>query len=536
MTPQRLYALFILVILHVGISACAPTSSSTEAAPRSRITYGLTLIPSGFDPHINQSTELGIVLRQVYDTLVYRDPNTGEIVPGLATEWSISPDGLVYEFTLREGVTFHDGTMFDAEAIATNLDRIVDPATASQKAAFMLGPYLSYQIVDRYTIRLILAEPYAPLLDALSQVYLAIASPTALAQYTNNTYQFHQVGTGPFRFVEFLPGDRIVLRRNQDYAWVPAFYSPLTDDDTRVDEVIFRFFTDEATRALALQSGDAQIMGELLPSDARALTTNNQIQLLTTKIPGMPLQFMMNTAQPPTDTLAVRQALLFATNRTAISDTIYQGFSPAAWGPLSSISPYFSQNVVGAYDYDPQAAADLLAQAGYADSDADGFLDQGGEPLSIRMIVPGWGLLPQVALLIQDDWREIGINAIIEPVPGFNALREAVEVGDYHLVSFDTPGIDPAFLNDYFLTGAVRNWMNYSNPELDNLLLSGVREGSEAARRGYYAEIQRLVMNDALILPLREYVNLNGASAAIQGLRFDPYGWFPLLYNVTLSR
>lgn len=517
-------------------AACTSAAPSQENTVRNRITYGLTLIPSGFDPHINQSTELGIVLRQVYDTLVYRDPDTLAFVPGLATEWTISPDGLVYEFRLREGVTFHDGTAFNAEAVASNLDRIVDPATASQKAFFMLGPYLSYQIIDRYTIRLILAEPYNPLLDALSQVYLGIASPTALAQYTNNTYQFHQVGTGPFRFVEFLPGDRIILQRNEAYAWAPDFYAPTAQEGDVVDEIIFRFFTDEATRALALQSGDAQIMGELLPSDARALATNSQIQLITTDIPGMPLQFLMNTRRPPTDNLLVRQALILATNRSAISDTVYQGFSPPAWGPLSSSSPFFNRNVIGAYDHDPQAARDLLTQIGYADSDNNGYLDANGEDLTISLIVPNWGLLPQVVQLLQDDWRTIGVKTIIQPVPGFNALREAIERGEYNLASFDTPGLDPAFLNDYFLTGAVRNWMNYSNPELDNLLLSAVRESSEDVRRGYYAEIQRIIMNEALILPIREYVNLNGAAASVQGLRFDPYGWFPLLQNITVVR
>jgi peptide/nickel transport system substrate-binding protein len=523
----------ILVLLVFLLASCG---AEAEQPAQNSITYGLTLIPSGFDPHIYQSTELGIVLRQVYDTLVYRNPDTGEFEAGLAAEWSVSEDGLVYEFRLRQGVTFHDGTAFNADAVAVNLDRILNPETASQKAVFMLGPYLSYQIVDSYTIRMILAEPYVPLLDALSQVYLGIASPTALAEYTPNTYQFHQVGTGPFRLVEYLPSDRLVLRRNEDYAWGPSFYQPPTQDGVLVDEIVYRFFTDEATRALALQSGEAQIMGELLPSDARALATNSQIQLLTTEIPGMPLQFLMNTQRPPTDVLAVRQALIYATNRNAIVDAVYQGFSPAAWGPLSASNPFYTRNVVGVYDYNPETARTLLTQLGYSDSNEDGILEANGNDLEIDLIVPNWGLLPEVSLLIQDQWEEVGVRAVIQPVPGFSALRDAVSTGEYNMVSFDTPGIDPAFLNDYFVTGAVRNWMNYSNSELDNLLTLAVREASTATRRGYYAEIQRIIMNEALILPIRDYVNLNGANAGIQGLRFDSYGWFPLMNNVTYIR
>src|SRR5688572_929508 len=162
--PKRLVLLALLALL-VG---CRPNAESPQAPARHRIVYGLTFEPSGFDPHIQASSELGIVLRQVYDTLVYRDPTTGEFVPGLATGWTVSDDGLLYTFTLRQGVKFHDGTTFNAQSVASNLDRVIDPATASQKAKFMLGPYLDNEIVDEYTIRLRLAEPYTPLLDSLS--------------------------------------------------------------------------------------------------------------------------------------------------------------------------------------------------------------------------------------------------------------------------------------------------------------------------------------------------------------------------------
>jgi len=222
--------------------ACAPSSIVQGNPTSSRVIYGLTLQPSGFDPHIHASSELGIPLRQVYDTLVYRHPTTKEFTPGLALDWSISPDGLVYTFNLRRDVTFHDGTPFNAQAVAANLNRIVDPETASQRAAFLLGPYIGYEIVDDYTIRIQLAEPYSPLLDSLSQVYLGIASPAALAEYSLDRYQFHQVGTGPYRMVEYVPGDRFVIRRNYEYSWGPSFYT--FPETGALDEIEFRFFTD----------------------------------------------------------------------------------------------------------------------------------------------------------------------------------------------------------------------------------------------------------------------------------------------------
>lgn len=531
MRSRRSLVYGVFILLAILISGCASTTTRDTQA-RNSIVYGLTLIPSGFDPHIHRSTELGIVLRQVYDTLVYRDPVTREFVPGLASEWTITPDGLVYTFSLRQDVTFHDGTPFNAQAVAANLDRIVDPETASQRARFMLGSYAGYEIVDNYTIRLILTSPYTPLLDSLSQVYLAIASPAALAEYSNNRYQFHQVGTGPFRFIEFVPNDRIVIRRNPDYTWGPAFYQP-PDAGAAVDEITFRFFVDEATRALALESGDAQIMGELLPTDARLLTGNAQIQLLPTPIPGQPLQFLINTRRFPTDSIAVRQALIQATNRSAIVDTVFQGFSPVAWGPISAQTLFYNREVVGTYPYDPVQARALLESVGFTDADNNGFLDAGDGDLEIVILVPPWGRVPETAQLIQTQWQDIGVRAVLQPVPGFTALSEAVSTGEYNLVAFDTPGMDPAFLNDYFATGGSLNWSGYSTPEMDTLLASAVIEPETALRRSIYAQIQRIIMNQALILPIRDYVNLNAAIGSINGLRYDPYGWFPLLADIS---
>jgi peptide/nickel transport system substrate-binding protein len=531
---MRRFLIFLAMVFSVLMMVTGCGKDREPAA--TRITYGLTLMPSGFDPHINRSTELGIVLRQVYDTLVYREPDTGEFVPGLATEWTVSDDGLTYTFTLRQGVTFHDGTPFDALAVGANFDRITEQGTTSpsQKAQFMLGAYTGYEIIDPYTIRIALAEPYIPLLDSLSQVYLGIASPTAIAAVSRETYQFHQVGTGPFEFIEYVPGDRIVLRRFDDYAWGPEFYQ--TDSNgPLVDEIVFHFYEDEPTRTLALESGDADIMGEIPPVDARTLSGSNTIQLVPVSVPGQPLQFIFNTQRFPTDNPVTRQALIFATNRSAIVDTVFQGFSPIAWGPLSSPTLYYSPDVQGVYAYDPQRARDMLASLGYLDGDNNGYLDVGDGNLQVVLLVPNWGRVPLVAQLIQDQWREVGVQVILQPVPGFNALLEAVDSGEYNLASFDTAGLDPAFLNEFFATDGPSNWTGFSSTELDVLLQSAVQEGDDATRRAIYREIQRIIMNEALILPIREYVNLNAANARLQGLRFDPYGWFPLLNNVALA-
>ncbi|RPJ01043.1 MAG: hypothetical protein EHM39_03900, partial [Chloroflexi bacterium] len=260
-TPSRrrpvtlgILASLMLLCCAVAIILAIVLTSEEEngsTAAGSRIVYGLTLNPSGFDPHIHISNELGIPFFSLYDTLVYRHPQTMDFVPGLAERWEMAPDGLAWTFYLRQGVTFHDGEPFNAQAVAANLDRIMNPENASGKARYLLGPYTDATIVDDYTITLQLAEPFAALLDGLSQVYLGIASPKALSEYTKNTYQWHQAGTGPYKLVEMVPGEKIVFERNEDYTWGPVFYADVTDQS--VDTIEFRFYQDPPTRTLALE-------------------------------------------------------------------------------------------------------------------------------------------------------------------------------------------------------------------------------------------------------------------------------------------
>jgi len=521
----------LLVIMVFVVVACGEETETPERT----ITYGLTLEPSGFDPHINQSSELGVVFRQVYDTLVYRDPVTREVVPGLATDWTISEDGLTYTFQLREGVTFHDGTSFNADAVAANIDRIFDvsdPGLASQRSRFMLGAFAGYDILDEYTIQFQLSQPYSPLMDSLSQVYLGMGSPAAFEAHGRDTYQFHQVGTGPYRLDEFVPGDRIILRLNDDYTWGPDFY---TRDETAVPEqIIYRFYTDPSTRRPVLEANEVDVIGELVPVDARTLVGSGDFRILPTPVAGQPLQFLMNTTQYPTDNTTFRQALIYATSREEIVDTVFQGFSPVAWGPITANTLYYSREMEGVYPHNAQEARDLLASIGFEDADENGFLDTPDGDLEVVIVHASWGFLPETVQLIQDQWREVGIRAVLEPVAGFPALIARANEGDYNLIAFNSFGYDPSLLNEYFLSNGSNNFTNFASPELDDLLIQATREGSPSVRRGLYAQIQAAIMNQALILPIRDYVNLNAASSNLQGLAFDAYGWYPLMNNASV--
>ncbi len=515
----------ILALLAILLVACKEPSTAT------RIVYGLTLAPSGIDPHVNRSSELGIPLTSVYDTLVYKNPETGEFVPGLAERWEVSGDGLTYTFYLRRGVRFHDGTPFNAEAVRFNLERITSPDLASQKARFMLGTYDHVEVVDDYTVRIVLSEPFAPLLDSLSQVYLGMASPTAVQKWGAD-YQLHQVGSGPFAFAEYVPGDHLLLRRNPDYAWGPSVYQHAT---AQVDEIKFRFFTDPATRSPALETGEADVMGEIPPQDAARLEESADFRIEAVPIPGVSLMFFMNTTRPPLDDVRVRRALLYATDRQAIVTTVFRETSPVAYGPLAAITRGYDPAVRDYYPYGQAQAAALLDEAGWTDSDGDGIRDHDGQPLALDLYLMGWGYMPEVGQLLAAQWSELGIQINSQVLGGFPEALQVVAEGRHHLIPFNLSGGDPDILRQFFHSQGGSNWSKVSDPELDSWLEEAARTSDWSTRATLYSRVQLRVMDEAWVIPIRDYVNLNGVSNRVQGLRFDAQGWFPWLIDVTVT-
>ncbi len=519
----------VALVLVSGLAASC-SNSATVPAP-TEFVYGLTIVPSGIDPHINASAELGIALRSVYDTLVYRDPKTGDFVPGLAESWEISGDGLTYTFVLRKDVKFHDGTPFNAEAVKVNIERILDPNNHSAKAAQLLGPVKTIQVHDAYTVSIILAEPFAPLMDGLSQPYVGMASPKALAANDASTYQFNQVGTGPYRFVEYVVNDRLVLERNKDYKWGPSVVT--NPGVPAVDRVIFRFYTDAPSRALALESGDAQVMGEVIPTDAKRLSEGNKAHIDAVAVPGQPLQFLVNTSRKPTDNLAVRQALILATDRQAIVQAVFQGYSPIAYGPLSSSTLYFDPSIEGRYAYDPVQATALFNSSGITDTDGDGWRDDKGQLVELTVVVPPWGMTPDVVQLLKSQWESVlKVHVKIRQVASFPMLSDAAKAGEYNLIALNFFGYDPVVLNAFYQSDGSLNWSHLADSQLDQLLHGAQREMDPTRRKELYAKIQSRIMDDAAVIPIRDYVNLNGIAAGIQGLHFDAQGWFPYLTDI----
>jgi peptide/nickel transport system substrate-binding protein len=380
-------------------------------------------------------------------------------------------------------------------------------------------------------VRIYLSEPFAPLLDSLSQVYLGMASPTAVEKWGSD-YQLHQVGTGPFIFVEYVPGDHLLLRRNPDYAWGPSIYQ---HDTAQVDEIEFRFFVDPATRSPALETGGADIMGEIPPQDAVRLAESEDFHIEAVPIPGVSLIFFLNTTRPPLDDVRMRQALLYGTDRQAIVTTIFRDTSPAAYGPLAANTFGYEPAVRDYYAYDSTRAAALLDAAGWEDTDGDSIRDKNGEPLTLDMVLMGWGYMPEIGQLLAAQWSTLGIKVNSPSPVSYPEALEIASEGRYHLIPFNLSGSDPDILRKFFHSQATFNWSKLDDVAMDAWLEAAARTSNWEEREALYSQIQLRVMEQALVIPIRDYVNLNGVSNQVQGLRFDAQGWFPWLVDVTAA-
>jgi peptide/nickel transport system substrate-binding protein len=362
-----------------------------------------------------------------------------------------------------------------------------------------------------------------------------MASPAAIEKWGDD-YQFHQVGTGPFTLEEYVPKDHLTLRRYSDYGWAPGFFAH--QGPAYLQEVEFRFYVDPATRSPALESGEAHVMGEIPPPDAVRLDKDLDYQLLAVPVPGQPLQMYVNTTRAPTNDLRVRQALLYATDRQAIVDAVFMGYSPPAYGPLSRATWGYDPGIETLYPHDLERATQLLDQAGWRDSDADGIRDRDGQRLVLQAILTSWGFVPEVGQMLQAQYKEAGIQLDTQVIAAYPSVVQAATEGQYHLIPFNLSSSDPdilrtAFHSTYAAGGF--NWSKVQDAELDALLDRGKEEQDRQSRAQTYADIQQRIMAQALVIPIRDYVNLNVASIRVTGLRYDAQGWFPWLYDVKVE-
>ncbi|MVA74903.1 ABC transporter substrate-binding protein [Auraticoccus sp. F435] len=524
------------LLLLSGCTSPGPTAAEPgPPRPGGSATLAVDSPFLGFDPNTTAAAQDARAMRQMFDSLVTLDEDR-QPQPWLATSWEISEDDTVYSFTVRDDVTFHDGTPFDAEAVCYNLDRIVDPDSASIYAIGLVGPYESCS-ASGDVARVVLSAPYAPFLTNLSSPFLGMVSPTAAGAVTPQEFTVAPVGSGPFRFVSYVPADRIVMERNPDYDWAPP--GAQHQGPAYLEQLTFQIIPDATVRVGSLRNGDVQMIGAVPPTQTQVLSRDESVTYTETQQSGAPYQLLANTESGPLAEEAVRRAVFKAVDVPSIVKALYFGAYQHATSPLAPTTAGSDPTAADTLAYDPVEAARLLDAAGWTPGE-DGVRRRDGQPLTIRYIEgsPNRENRQDIAEFVRAGLREVGVEVDIrlEQTAGLQAAQQqqAYDIAGLSLVSAD-PNVMYSIYHSSFLPAEGRSGYNMARvTDLDDELLAAQQELDTDTRMRLYSELQHTVMERAYSLPIYVPTYLSAASG-LAGVRFDGEG-YPIFYDSYLTR
>ncbi len=513
--------LLALLLLFALVPAHAQASGG-------RMVIAVNTEPATFDAHLTNGAGS---ISLIGATLVARNPQTDEIVPYLASSWTTSEDGLVWDFTLREDVVFHNGDPLTAEDYAWTFNRWLNPETASPSVA-SVSAILSAEAVDTYTLRLTLAIPFAPLLDNLTVAYAQPLNRRAVEEAGAN-YGVQPVGVGPFRFKSWTPGESFILERNPDYAWAPDF---VHQGAVYLDEVEYRFIPEYATMIAGMEAGEIDTsFGEPINPRDVPLLQDLGYSIIETYLGGMDPYVLMNVSAPPFDDLRVRQAFNMAVERQSIIQVVTGGSAIPQYGPISaSVAGYDPAVESAALPYDVEGARALLAEAGYADSDGDGILEKDGQPFTLTMVLtPNYATLAQV---LQAQYRQLGVQVELQQ-GDLGTLFGAVVTGQYQLgISFYTYNeADIMFIFYHSSSLGALNVSQVNDPALDEILVRTRTAPDRETRQAAVTEAQLYIVEQAYTVPLYTPSLVTPFSPRIQGALVGRDGSNIWLNDVTVT-
>jgi peptide/nickel transport system substrate-binding protein len=501
-----------------------------------KLKIGVHYEPSGLDPHIG-AAELALQMTNgIFDTLVNKTVE-GEYLPGLAESYEVSEDQCTYRLKLREGVSFHDGTPFNAAAVKFSLDRAHNPANKSQLARGMLGPYRQSVIVDNYTLAIHLTQPYALLLDTLSQGWLAPVSPAAVQRLGQN-FARAPVGTGPFIFSKWVPGEYLSIVRNSNYGWAPPLVK--NKGPAFLDEIEYHFIADNEARTDALRRGDVDMIFYVAPKDVSLFRSDTDYFATTKHIRGVPVCMMMNIEKGPTNDLLVRRAINFAIDQDTLVKEVFFGEFERAYGPVSQFTLGYEKDVEAYYPYSITKAEALLSEAGW-ELKEDGLRYKGDTPLTLDFYALPVNFYREFGVIITRQLAVIGICVHVHLEQPIEWIKSGMR-GDHHLIPQGKYASSSQLLSFvYHSRNSAPNSYGWSKrsanhcPNLDDLLEKAEQTLTIKDFVPLYDEVQIIVMEEALIAPLHCNTNIIAGRNCIQNVIFDAIGAYPLFHDTTMS-
>ena len=480
--------------LPTGSASDAPAATAAPQQP-TRLVMRASTDPDNLDPHLSAASLTQQIMLNVFEGLVKPAPD-GSVTPALAESYTVSEDGLTYRFALRTGARFHNGQPVTAADVQYSFDRLMGKGAPDGKPlTSSLADVERVETPDAATCVITLKQVNASFVNLLSTLAILPAA-------NDGQHDKSPVGTGPYRFVSYEPQQRIVLEKFADY-W----------QDTRdlIDQVEFRIIKDDQTALLQLQSGAidfTSVSAEQLPALGNAFTVVSH--------PANSVFIMgMNHARPPFDQVKVRQAINHAIDKDAIIQAVFDGYAVKLGSNMSPVmAKYYQDGLQDRYPYDPDRAKALLAEAGYP----NGFTTT----LSISSHADLYG---RTAQIIADQLAQVGIQAAIETVEWGVWLERIYTNREFDTTLIDFTGkMDPQAVLVRYTSDFRRNFINYKNPEYDQLIEQAVRATNEATQIERYKQAQKVLAEDAVTVFLLDYQFNWAMKPQVQG--YTPYPIF----------
>lgn len=521
---MRTFRLFgVVLVLSLLLAGCGTQSGDTPQAAQTGATQGggsesrggNLVVGVDADGYTLEGPRITVGMyphhAQIYEQLTQLTPDY-QLEPMLATDWEFV-EPRTWRFNLREGVTFHDGQPFNAEAVKAGL---FDRYAAMDGGGPIQVQEDSVKVVDEYTIEF--TPPVQLPIPAM------IAHPNYGIAATGSNLATEPVGTGPFKFVEYVTQDRLVVERNDDY-W---------GDLAHLDRLTIRFFPDPDARRLALVAGEVDAAFEIARSAVQPLKDRGFV-IATSPVGSYQALYVNATGQPPFDTLSnrdVRRAVSHAINREALVENVYEGLATTdqTWVPPSVLGEHAES--LNGLDYDPEQARSLLEGAGYA-LDGEGFYAKNGQRLTLTLVsgFPTATANRPAPTFVQGQLRELGIEVEIVEVPdspSFGARVEAGE-GDLFMETGNQNDGNPAFLPLFIYTGpggyAGRALAEPANQKWSDAMATAMASSSIDEMRGHVAEALKVIVDEeATMIPVAGIFRIYGLSDAVSG--FDPHPSF----------
>jgi len=459
------------------------------------------------DPHVSRSGGDPPFTLPMFDALIaYDDKMADRPEASLAEKWEF-PDPKTVMIYLRKGITFHDGTPFNAQAVKFCIERVQDPKTQAVGRVY-LQVISAITVVDDYTVKLSLSEPYAPLIRALGGAGL-IQSPTAIQKWGAD-YGVHPVGTGPFSLVEWVKGSHALYKRNENYWGKDKYGNQLP----YIDRVKVLVIPDSTVAMANLQTGDVDIINNVYPADLAKIKGMKNIAILD--FPGgIASALIFNLKKPPMDDKNLRLAVAYAINPEAINQTVFYGDYIVSKAGLYPPGTWMYDDSISRPTYDPKKAKEYLAKAGKP----NGF--------SMSMVTYSSPAVVQTTEMVKAQLAEVGIDVTIEVREVSIASTSFYQDNLFPVFQTEwgwTPMSDPDFARSTLMSDGFYNPGKVKNEELDSLIVKGAATYDQQERKKIYSRIMEMQLNEPMFLPLLYSRQHTAYNTRLQNLR-------PVMYS-----